>query len=38
MGCTGSDVKPLFTAKDMEAGKHSLGEAEMQELINKDPE
>jgi hypothetical protein len=38
MGCTGSDVKPLFTVKDMEAGKTSLGEAEMQKLIQEDPE
>ena len=29
----GSDVKPLFTAKDMEAGKYSLGEAEMQKML-----
>ena len=36
--CGGSEVKPLFTAKDMEAGKHSLGEAEMQKLLQEDPE
>lgn len=37
-GRKGSDVKPFYTAKDMKNGKVFLHEAEMQKLVEEDPE